>query len=111
MNIEGKHVLLRAIEPSDLPLLQRWANDPAIQRMLGGWHFPTSMADQEVWFSSLSCNSLNQRFAIEAPGLGLIGTAFARLAVHQPPDQSIDNADQSKNDEQRTPAIGSGNPR
>lgn len=75
MNIEGKHVLLRAIEPSDLPMLQRWANDPAIQRMLGGWHFPTSMKDQEAWWSTLSCQSTNQRFAIETRDLGLIGTA------------------------------------
>jgi RimJ/RimL family protein N-acetyltransferase len=74
MNIKGEHVLLRAIERGDLPLLNRWANDPEIQRMLGGWHFPTSLQDQEAWFSSLSCNSLNQRFAIEAEGIGLIGT-------------------------------------
>ena len=36
MNIEGRHVLLRAIEREDLPLLQRWANDPEMQRLLGG---------------------------------------------------------------------------
>lgn len=75
MNIRGKHVLLRAIEREDLPLLNKWANDPEIQRMLGGWHFPTSLQDQEAWFSSLSCNSLNQRFAIEVDSMGLIGTA------------------------------------
>jgi RimJ/RimL family protein N-acetyltransferase len=75
MNIRGERVLLRAIERADLPLLNTWANDPEIQQMLGGWHFPTSLQDQEAWFSSLSCNSLNQRFAVEADDLGLIGTA------------------------------------
>lgn len=75
MNIRGERVLLRAIEREDLLLLNKWANDPETQRMLGGWHFPVSLQDQEVWFSSLSCNSLNQRFAIEADGMGLIGTA------------------------------------
>jgi RimJ/RimL family protein N-acetyltransferase len=75
MNIEGKHVVLRAIEPSDLPSLQRWANDPGIQRMLGGWHFPTSYKDQQEWLAGLSCNSRDQRFAIETHELGLIGTA------------------------------------
>src|SRR6476469_8469075 len=75
MNIEGKHVLLRAIEPSDLPLLQRWANDPALQRMLGGWHFPTSARDQQAWLGGLSCNSRDQRFAVETHEHGLIGTA------------------------------------
>jgi RimJ/RimL family protein N-acetyltransferase len=75
MNIKGGRVVLRAIEHEDLPLLNQWANDPEIQGMLGGWHFPTSMKDQEAWFLSLSCNSLDQRFAIDVPGLGLIGTA------------------------------------
>ncbi|MBS0381950.1 MAG: GNAT family N-acetyltransferase [Proteobacteria bacterium] len=75
MNIVGKHVLLRAIEREDLLLLNRWANDPEIQRLIGGWHFPTSQRDQDEWFASLSCNSLNQRFAIEVSDLGLIGTA------------------------------------
>lgn len=75
MNIVGKRVALRAIERYDLESLNRWANDPEIQRMLGGWHFPTSERDQEAWFQALSCNSLNQRFAIDTPELGLIGTA------------------------------------
>lgn len=75
MNIEGRHVTLRAIEADDLPLLNRWANDPAIQELLAGWHFPTSMKDQAEWAGGLSCNSLNQRFAVHAPELGLIGTA------------------------------------
>lgn len=75
MNIKGKNVLLRAIERDDLLLLNKWANDPAIQRLLGGWHFPVSMRDQEAWLSSLSCTSLDQRFAIETESHGLIGTA------------------------------------
>ncbi|MES2779626.1 MAG: GNAT family protein [Bacteroidota bacterium] len=75
MNLIGTNVVLRAIEKEDLPLLQQWANDPEIQHMLGGWHFPTNMNDQEKWFNSLSCNSLHQRFAIVTKDLGLIGTA------------------------------------
>ncbi len=75
MNIQGKKVLLRAIEESDLALLHRWANDPGIWPLLASWHFPTSMKDQRKWFESLSVNSPHQRFAIEAPDVGLIGTA------------------------------------
>ncbi len=75
MNINGKKITLRAIEEADLPALHKWANDPEIQYWLGGWHFPTNMQDQKAWFSSLNVKSLNQRFAIEAPELGLIGTA------------------------------------
>ena len=75
MDIEGKHVTLRAIEPADLPQLQRWANDPSLQRMLGGWHFPTSASDQQAWLAAQSCRSLDQRFAVHAREHGLIGTA------------------------------------
>jgi len=75
MNILGKKVKLRAIEEQDLSLLQKWANEPEICYMLAGWHFPTSMKDQKEWFSRLSVSSLDQRFAIDVPDLGLIGTA------------------------------------
>ncbi len=64
MNIKGKNITLRAIEQEDLTLLQKWANDPDTQYMLGGWHFPTNMNDQKKWFDSLSCNSNQQRFMI-----------------------------------------------
>lgn len=64
MNIQGVNVTLRAVEIEDLKQLQIWANDPEIQYMLGGWHFPTSMNDQQAWYRSLSCNSNNQRFII-----------------------------------------------
>lgn len=75
MNIKGNKVLLRAIEKEDLPLLHKWSNDPEINYMLGGWHFPSSEADQEKWFNTLSLNSNNQRFAIETEDMGLIGMA------------------------------------
>lgn len=73
MNIKGKRVTLRAIERDDLQLLHKWSNDPEINYMLGGWHFPSSQQDQEKWFLSLSLNSLNQRFAIDTDEDGLIG--------------------------------------
>ncbi len=43
MNIKGKYVTLRAIEVEDIPLLHKWANDPDIWYMLGGWHFPSNL--------------------------------------------------------------------
>lgn len=75
MNFMGKRVKLRAIESEDLPKLQEWANDPEIQMLVGGWHFPTSVSDQHNWYESLSCNNNNQRFAVVTDDLGLIGTA------------------------------------
>lgn len=75
MNIQGKKIVLRAIEREDLPLLQKWANDTEIQYWLGGWHFPTNSNDQEKWFNNLNVNSNHQRFIIETKDLGVIGTA------------------------------------
>lgn len=73
MNIKGKKVLLRAIEQKDLESLHKWSNDPEINYQLGGWHFPSSMQDQQKWFESLHLHSNHQRFAIEAADGGLIG--------------------------------------
>lgn len=75
MIIKGKIVTLRAIEKEDLPHFKNWANDPEIQYLVGGWHFPTNTEDQAKWFDSLSIHSLNQRFAIDTKEQGLIGTA------------------------------------
>ncbi|MBS1189580.1 MAG: Protein N-acetyltransferase, RimJ/RimL family [Rhodocyclaceae bacterium] len=75
MSIKGKVVTLRAIEESDLPKLHEWSNSPSLWAMLGGWHFPTSMASTRQWFDGLAADQLNQRFAIDAPDMGLVGTA------------------------------------
>lgn len=75
MNIISERILLRTIEEDDLPQLRAWSNDPEIQRMLGGWHFPISTQDQKRWFDQLRFDSTNQRYAIEMEGLGLVGTA------------------------------------
>ena len=75
MNIKGKQVILKAIEKEDLDLLHCWSNDPEINYMLGGWHFPSSYQDQEKWFEALAIGNKNQRFAIHTPDDGLIGIA------------------------------------
>lgn len=73
MNIKGKIVQLRAIEETDLVLLHKWANDADTQDVMGHVHFPTSMEFHKAWFQNLRTDTLNQRFAIDAPGVGLIG--------------------------------------
>src|SRR5687768_13455997 len=75
MNIHGKKILLRAIEEPDLEQLHKWANDPELWYQLGGWHFPSSLDYMRHWFQGLKNDNLTQRFAVDAPGLGLIGTA------------------------------------
>ncbi len=75
MNIIGDLIKLRAVELNDLDVLQKWANDPTIQYMLGGWHFPINRNDQEKWYQNLSCNSMNQRFIIEDSNNNKLGMA------------------------------------
>jgi len=74
MNIRGRCVVLRAIEEADLPVLHAWSNDPDLWSMLGGWHFPTSIASTRHWFEQLQHEPLNQRFAITTSEYGLVGT-------------------------------------
>jgi len=75
MNPKGKIVTLRPIEKKDLQDIQKWSNDPEIQNLLGGWHFPTSMVVMEKWFERINSDELNQRFAIDHKENGLVGTA------------------------------------
>jgi RimJ/RimL family protein N-acetyltransferase len=77
MLIKGKNVTLRAIETTDLPQLQVWANDPDIQYNLGSWHFPASMRDIERWAGTFRNDSTAQRFIIDTAAHGAIG--FANL--------------------------------
>jgi RimJ/RimL family protein N-acetyltransferase len=75
MNIFGNIVTLRSIEKKDLPLLQKWSNDPEVQYWLGGWHTPTSEIVMENWLSRISNDNLNLRLAIDHHDIGLVGTA------------------------------------
>lgn len=50
MIIDAHNVILRAIEESDLPFLQRMINDPQIERMTVGGCFPVSADRQKRWF-------------------------------------------------------------
>jgi len=73
MNILGKKVTLRAIEEKDLELLHKWANDPALQDIMGNIYFPSSLEFHKNWFRGLANDTSNQRLAIDAPEVGLIG--------------------------------------
>jgi RimJ/RimL family protein N-acetyltransferase len=73
MHIKGKVLKLRAIERSDLPTLQIWANDPVTQDGIGEIHFPSSLDFHEAWFSNLKTDRLNQRFVVETPEGSIIG--------------------------------------
>lgn len=73
MHIKGRILTLRAIERSDLPTLQKWANDPTTQDGIGEIHFPSSLDFHEAWFAELKTDRLNQRFVVETPEGVIIG--------------------------------------
>jgi RimJ/RimL family protein N-acetyltransferase len=71
--IKGKKVFFRAIERQDLKFLQEWINDPEISRLVLGWCFPVSMAQQEEWFLQSLKDQNTQRFIVESYDEGVIG--------------------------------------
>lgn len=46
MNIYGNKVVLRALEPGDMPYLREMINDPEMEKMVIGWSFPISEKQQ-----------------------------------------------------------------
>lgn len=75
MNLKGKIVLLRAIEESDQELLLSMLNDPEIEKMVGGYSFPSSNKQQIEWFNRTSNDANNIRLIIETSEDGPVGFA------------------------------------
>lgn len=68
--LKGKYIILREIEESDLPQLQKWRNADFIRKNVREFK-PLTIMDQKKWFESLS-SSNHIMFAIEITGI-LIG--------------------------------------
>lgn len=68
MNIKGKKVVLRFIEPNDLESVREMTNDPEQERLIVGWSFPTAVKHQEEWYQRILNDRNNFRFAIEFEG-------------------------------------------
>ncbi len=73
MNIKGRVVTLRALEPEDMEMLRAFHNDPDIASQIMGWSFPISSYEQNRWYERIILDERNKRFAIEAPTDGFIG--------------------------------------
>ena len=73
MNIQGKRIILRAIESADLPTLHLWFNDPDIAAGLGGIHFPSSLTQQEKWFERIQADDTTIRLSVQNQTGQLVG--------------------------------------
>ena len=66
MNIKGKKVIIRAIEESDLEVMQLAINSAELERMENGFCFPISFREQRKWYEeNSSSNSKNIKLIIE----------------------------------------------
>lgn len=68
MHILGQKVVLRALEPQDMPFLLDMINDPEMERMVTSWSFPISEKQQMDWYNRIITEQNNLRFAIECDG-------------------------------------------
>lgn len=60
----GKKIRLRPVEPDDVPLLQRWMNDPPAQKWLGGL-LPRSGRAEQAWAARASTDPTRPTFIIQ----------------------------------------------
>ena len=74
MNIYGKKVVLRAMEPSDCEMVREMFNDPEIEDLVVGWAFPLSKYAQEKWYEN-HYGDQDFRFIIETEEDGAVGIA------------------------------------
>jgi UDP-4-amino-4,6-dideoxy-N-acetyl-beta-L-altrosamine N-acetyltransferase len=62
--LQGKITHLRALEREDMPLLQKWMNDPELTYWLGP-RAPISLEEQNRWFDKLVVDSSKRKLMIE----------------------------------------------
>lgn len=75
MNIKGKKVTLRAMEPRDCGLITGMFNDPEIENLVVGWAFPLSEFAQQKWLENHYGDSNHFRFVIEDEQKRAVGVA------------------------------------
>lgn len=73
MDVYGRIVRLRALEPEDMEKLRGYHNDPEVAALLAGWSFPISSPEQRRWYDSTASNKTSLRLAIDVPGTGFVG--------------------------------------
>jgi RimJ/RimL family protein N-acetyltransferase len=74
----GKRVILRAIEPPDLPNYVRWFADPEVLAYFGLYQ-PQNLAQEQTWYERQNENSSSVNFAIDFEGRHVGGCGFANI--------------------------------
>ena len=74
--IRGRNVILRAIEPDDLPFLADLADDPVVHANVVGWGWPVARHGQSGWLQATANDPKNRRLLVtdtEGSRLGMTG--------------------------------------
>lgn len=75
--LRGRIVGLRPIEPGDLPLLTKLANDPPVRQLVVGWDWPVPAFRQESWLQESAKSTSTCRLAVvdlaSAAPIGMTG--------------------------------------
>lgn len=74
MNIYGKKVVLRAMEPEDNEMIRGMFNDPEVEKLVVGWAFPVSAYAQNKWLENHYADN-DFRWVIETKEDGAVGIA------------------------------------
>ena len=76
----GQKVVLRAIEPADLPNYVRWINDPEVREFML-WRAPMALAQEERWYEQhLQTDQKDEYgFAIDYEGQHIGGCGLHRI--------------------------------
>lgn len=74
---ESPKITLRELDRSDLPLINRWRNDPSLVAMLGGSFRHVCMAVDEKWYDHYIANRAgNVRLAITVANGSIVGAVY-----------------------------------
>jgi len=76
--LHGRKVVLRAIEPSDLPNYVRWFADTEVQAYFGMYE-PMSLAQEQSWYQHQNESHNAMNFAIEFEGQHVGGCGFVSI--------------------------------
>jgi RimJ/RimL family protein N-acetyltransferase len=76
--LRGRRVILRAIEPPDLPDYVRWFDDPEVLAYFGP-HRPLNLAQEQAWYQGQNENAGSINFAIDFEGRHVGGCGFADI--------------------------------